>query len=79
MQVKRPPDHIGNFGSKFWFKELMYWSNTTGYRNIFADSEGFLCMHTGKKGRFRKGIQDLFRQWAIKEAEEIMVDGQEKT
>lgn len=79
MQEKRQPDHITKAGSKFWFKELCYWSNTTGYKRIYADDNGKLRMHSGKTGLFKKDIQELFRQWAINEAESVMIDGQAQT
>ena len=78
MLEKRPPDHITQTGSKFWFKELRYWSNTTGYKAIYADKNGLLRMHEGKKGIFKNDIQELFRKWAMNESEEILISGQEE-
>jgi hypothetical protein len=75
MQEKRPPDYITQAGSRFWFKELRYWSNTTGYKAIYVDKNGLLRMYEGKKGVFKKDIQELFRKWAVKESEELLVGG----
>lgn len=79
MQVKRPPDHITPTGSKFWFRELLYWSNSTGFKTMYLDKDNnLLRLHQGKKGMFRVNVQQLFRDWATKESEEILIDGQEE-
>lgn len=78
MQIKRNPDHITTTGTKFWFKELMYWSSATGFRAIYLD-KGYLRMHQGKNGLFKNNIQTIFRAWAIEEAERVMLDGPQET
>ena len=81
MPPKRQPDYQTATGSRFWFKELLYWSNTTGYKTIYSDGEGDLRMHAGKRGKFKVEVQNRFRDWVVKESESILVDGQteEKT
>ena len=78
MIPKRLPDYSTKWGSRFWFDEMIYASNTATKR-MYLDDKGLIRVGDGKKGLLRKELQTAYKQWAEATAERILVENELKT